>query len=121
MCISNTFVVDTDEVTLNSLAQERGFSVRDVPQNGDCLLSAVAVQLDSLGIEPGETTLSEQLVEYLQTHPYTQCHDGCSYFREYIPVLVISDDPSNVDTEAPSEKDEFISSIDNPHVRQQLL
>ena len=35
----------TDEVTLNSLAQERSFSVRDVPRDGNCLFSAVAVQL----------------------------------------------------------------------------
>ena len=114
-----TFFVGTDEVTLNSLAQERGFSVRDVPQDSNCLFLAVAVQLDSLGIQPGEeTSLREQLVEYLQTHPYT--HDGSSHFREYIPAPVISDDPSNADTEAPSEQDEFISSIENPQLRQQL-
>ena len=75
-------VVGTDEVTLNSVAKERGFSVRDVPRDGNCLFSAMAVQLDSLGIQPGETSegtdslgiqpgetsLREQLVEYLQTH-----------------------------------------------------
>ena len=50
-----------DEVTLNSLARDRGFSVRDVPRDGNCLFSAVAVQLDRLGIQPGEMSLREQL------------------------------------------------------------
>ena len=47
----------TDEVTLNSLARVRGFSVRDIPRDGNCLFSAVAVQLDRLGIQRGETSL----------------------------------------------------------------
>ena len=76
----HTFLVHSDETILNSLARERGFSVRDVPRDGDCLFSAVAVQLNSLGILPGETNLREQLVEYLEAHhPYT--HDGSSHFR----------------------------------------
>ena len=102
----------TLEVTLNSLARDRGFSVRDVPRDGKCLFSAVAVQLDRLGIQSGETSLREQLVEYLQAHPYT--HDGYFHFREYIPAPVISDDPSNVDTEAPINQDEFIYSVEDP-------
>ena len=46
----------SEEVTLNFIAQERGFSIRDVPTDGNCLFSAVAVQLDSLGIQRGETS-----------------------------------------------------------------
>ena len=111
-------IIHTDEVTLNFLAQERGFSVRDVPRDGNCLFSAVAVQLDRLGIQPGETSMTEQLVEYLQAHPYT--YDGSSHFREYIPAPVISDDPSNADTEAPSKQDEFIDSVEDSRLRQQL-
>ena len=111
-------IVHTDEVTLNFLARERGFSVRDVPRDGNCLFSAVAVQLDSLGIPPSKTSLREQLVEYLQEHPYI--HDSSSHFREFISASVISDDPSNADTEAPSQQDVFINSIENLRLRQQL-
>ena len=89
-----------------------------MPKDGNCLFSAVEVQLDSLGIERGETSLREQLVEYLQSHPYT--HDGSSHLREFIPAPVVSDDPSNADTEAPGEQDEFINSIEDPQLRQQL-
>ena len=78
------------------------------------------MQLDSLSIQPGETSLREQLVEYLQTHPYTR--DGSSHFRNYVsaPVVSDTDDPSNADTESPSEQDQFISSIDDPDLQQQL-
>ena len=82
------------------------------------LFSAVAVQLNSLGVQPGETSLREQLVEYLEAHPYT--HDGSSHFRNYVSAPVVSDDPSNADTEAPSEQDNIISSVDNLQLRQQL-
>ena len=47
-------------------------------------------------------------------------HDGSSHFREYIPTPVISDDPSNTDTEAPSQQDEFFNSIEDPRLHQQL-
>ena len=63
-------------------------------------------------------SLREQLVEYLPTHPYTR--DGSSHFREFIPAPVVSDDPSNADTEAPSQQDEFINSIEGPRLQQQL-
>ena len=92
--------------------------VRDVPRDGDCLFSAVAVQLNSLGIQPGETSLRKQLVEYLEAHPYT--HDGSSHFRNYVSAPVVSDDPSYADTEAPSEQDNIISSVDDLQQHQQL-
>ena len=92
--------------------------VRDVPRDGNCLFSAVAVQLDSLGIQPGETSLREQLVEHLQAHPYT--HDGSSHLRDFLSAPVIREDTSNADTEAPSEQDEYINSIEDPQLRQQL-
>ena len=111
---NNNCVVYANEVTLITLALQRGFSVRDVPRDSNCLFSVVAVQLDSLGIQPGETGLREQLTEHLQSHPYT-C-DGSFRFREYISAPVVSDDPSNADTEAPNEQDEFISSVDDPRL-----
>ena len=76
-----SYVVYTDEFTLNSLPQERGFMVRDAPRDGDCPFSAVAVQLNNLGIHPGGTSLREQLVEYLEAH------DCSSHFRSYVLPL----------------------------------
>ena len=118
MIMMHAFLVHSDEAILNSLVRERGFSIRDVPRDGVCLFSAVSVQLNSFGIQPGETNLREQLVEYLEAHPYT--HDGSSHFRNYISAPVVSDDLSNADTEAPSEQDDIINSVDDLQLRQQL-
>ena len=61
----------SDEPTLNSMARERGFAVQDVPGNGDCLFSAVGLQLDNIGIQSGRRNLRAELVEHLQSSPYT--------------------------------------------------
>ena len=108
-------LVYTDETILNSV---RGFLVTDVPRDGNCLFTAVEVQLKSIGIQHGETSLREQLVEYLQVHSYT--HDGSSHLSNFISASVVSDDPMNADTESPCAQDEFISSIDDPQLRRQL-
>ena len=36
---------------LNDLATERGFIIQDVPTDGDCLFSAISVQLENVGIQ----------------------------------------------------------------------
>ena len=36
---------------LNDLATERGFIIQDVPADGDCLFSAISVQLENVGIQ----------------------------------------------------------------------
>ena len=110
-------VIYTDQVNLNSLVQEKSFMIRIVPRDGNYLFSAVTVQLDKLGIQPSKTTLREQLVKYLQTHPYA--HDGFPHLREYIsPAL--SSHPSNADTVAPSEQDDFMNATEDPQLHQQL-
>ena len=112
------YVISIDQLCLNSLAQEKFFLVRDVLRDGNCQFSAVTVQLDNLDIQHSETSLREQLVEYLQTHPCI--HDGSSHFREYISALVVNDDPSNANTEASGEQDEFINATEDRCLRQQL-
>ena len=36
---------------LTFLASQRGFSIQDVPADGDCLFSAISLQLESVGIQ----------------------------------------------------------------------
>ena len=106
-----------DEATLHLLARQRGFTVRDVPRDGNCLFSAVETQLQSLGIKPGDIPLREQLVQYLQSNPYS--HDQSCHLREFVSAPVVSDNPYNADTEAPNEFDEYISSIEDLQVQQE--
>ena len=107
----------SDEATLNSLARERGFAVQDVPGDGDCLFSAVGLQLENVGIQSGRRNLRAELVEHLQSSPYTH---GSSHLRNYVSAPVVADDPLNADTEAPTRQDEVISSIVDADLRQQL-
>ena len=100
------YVSLVDESTLSSLAREKGFAVRDVPRDGNCLFSAVAMTLENLGVQLGDRNLREELVEHLQSHPYTR--DGSTHLRDYLSAPVAGDDPFNADTEAPSEQDEYI-------------
>ena len=70
VCVTYTFLpFYIDAATLSSLARERGFAVRDVPRDGDCLFSAVAMQLENVGVHVGDRNLREELVEHLQSHP----------------------------------------------------
>ena len=57
--------------------------------------AAVAVQLENLGVQLGDRNLREELVEHLQSHPYT--HDGSTHLRDYLSAPVAGDDPFNAD------------------------
>ena len=107
----------SDEATLNFLARERGFAVQDVPKDGDCLFSAVGMQLENICIPSSRRNLRAELVKHLQSSPYTH---GSSHLRDYVLAPVKADDALNADTEAPTRQDEVISSIEDADLRQQL-
>ena len=56
----------------------------------------------------------------MSTYRVTHTHDGSSHFRNYISAPVVGDEPSNADTEAPSEQDDIINSVDDLRLHQQL-
>ena len=100
-----------DTATLNLLAKQRGFMVRDVAHDGNCLFTAVETQLPRYGIHCDGESLREQLVTYLEHYPFT--HDGTCHLREFIAAPVVSTDPYSADTEAPNDQDECINSIED--------
>lgn len=110
LCIGE---VSSASDVLISLAHDRGFSVRSVPGDGNCLFHSVQMQLETLGIQLDHQTMREQLVEYFEDHPYT--HDGSCHLRNYLPGAV-----GGQDTEPADEEDSFISSVTDDDTRQQL-
>ena len=58
----------------------------------ETLFSAVSVQLENVGIQSGRRNLRAELVEYLQSSPYTH---GSSHLRDYVSAPVIADYPLN--------------------------
>ena len=111
-------VIDEDFATLTSLATAKGFSLRDVPRDGNCLFSAMLLQLQNIGVQPGQGTLRQQLVSYLEDHPYA--HDGVTHLREFIAAPFVGHNPHGADTEIPTEEDLFINSISNTTTQMQL-
>ena len=107
-----------DMATFTFLARQKGFIVRDVPHDGNCLFTAVLTQLQTCGIQHGDVSLREQLVTFLQHHPYT--HEGTSHLREFVAAPIVSADSYNADTEVPNNEDVYINSIENVETRQEL-
>ena len=92
---------------LVSLAHERGFTVKNVIGDGNCLFHSVQLQLETIGVQLDHTAIRKQLVDYLEDYPYRQ--NGSTHLREYLDDHV-----------AEAEEDHFISSVGDKDTRQQL-
>ena len=56
---------------LCQIAEQNGFSIHDVPSDGNCLFAAIAYQLPSIGLTGMDVDiLRNDLVSYLESHPY---------------------------------------------------
>ena len=102
---------------LSSIASRNGFIIHAVPDDGNCLFSAIAYQLASIGIpDIDANTLRAMVVSHLEDHP----HINGVHYRSFLSALVAANDPRNADTEAPTAVDDYISTIDDPDTRAQL-
>ena len=102
---------------LCDIAKRNGYSIHDVPSDGNCLFAAIAYQLPSIGINGIDMhTLRSMVVSYLESHPYI---NGI-HCRNFLSAPVVSHDACNSDTEAPTAEDEYISAVDDPDTRAQL-
>ena len=105
---------------LTDLATKRGFSVHDVPADGDCLFSAISLQLESVGIQPVEKQdLRQELVKYMEQNPVIS--DGLHY-RDFLCELEHHEDRNilNADMEIPTEEDLQISAVEDPDTQADL-
>ena len=106
---------------LNDLATERGFIIQDVPADGDCLFYAISVQLENVGIQQTESRdLRSAVARYMEQNPMITNE---LHYRNFISSAVGDDDSNfmNVDTEAPTEEDNLISTIEDKDTRAELL
>ena len=102
---------------LKDIAFRHGFTVHDVPANGDCMFSAIAYQLASIGLSDIDAhTLRTMLVSHLEDHP----HVNGTHYSTFLSAPIPSNDTYNADTEAPTAEDEYISAIDDPDIRAQF-
>ena len=103
---------------LTVLASQRGFSIQDVPADGDCLFSAISLQLESVGIQPAESKeLRHELVKYMEQNP-TINED--LYYRDFLSELQSNENILNADTDVPNDEDNQISLIEDPHTQAEI-
>ena len=92
--------------------------MRDVPLDGNCLFTVIETQLQRCEIQLRDESLREQLATFLEHHPYA--HDGTCHLRNFVAAPVVSDDSYNADAEVPNHKDEYINSIEDENIQQEL-
>ena len=62
---------------LETIASQNGFTIHDVPADGDCMFSAIVYQLNSIGIHVDSQTLRQNVAEYLQANKASYCDFVC--------------------------------------------
>ena len=103
----------TAQQKLNAVVYENGFTIHDVPSDGDCMFSAILYQLNSTGLcDVDSDTLRQTVADYLRVNKASYCDFVCQ------PVAQI--DAYNADTEPPTEEDEYIDSITDPQLQTEL-
>ena len=114
-CNSSSSVDDviTAYSVLFRVARERGFTIHEVPRDGNCLFMAISYQLKQCQIE--SDIMRSMLVTYLRDNPYFNDTHCCNFLTS-----VSSNNGYNADTEAPDEYDLYIASVVNPEEQAQL-
>ena len=97
---------------LETIASQNGFTIHDVPADGDCMFSAIVYQLNSIGIHVDSQILRQNVAEYLQANKASYC--------DFVCQPVERNDGYNADTVAPTKEDEYIASIADPQLQTEL-
>ena len=90
------------------LAVDRGFTIHEVPGDGNCLFHAIGYQLQCVnGID-----MREIVVNHLESN--------CALYCDFLAQPVACNDPYNADTEDPTDEDAYIDSVCDPEQKVQL-
>ena len=98
---------------LETQARQNGFTIHNVPYDGDCMFSAIVYQLNSSGVcDFDSKVLRQAVVDYLQANQVRYCDFVCQPVDQH--------DDYNADTEPITHEDGFISSITDPQLQTEL-
>ena len=103
---ANDIVAAWDRLT--RLARENGFTVHDVPGDGNCLFNAVAYQLDSVS--------ANEMREIVANH----LENNGVFYRDFLAQPIQCSNAYSADTEAPSSEDAIIDSVHDYEKQVQL-
>ena len=98
---------------LEKIASQNGFTIRDVPADGDCMFSAIVYQLSSTGIcDVDSQTLRQNVANYMRANKASYC--------DFVCQPVEQTDGYIADTAAPTKEDTYIASIADPEMQTEL-
>ena len=95
---------------LETIARQNGFTVHDVPADGDCIFSAFVYGLNSIGIrDVNSQTLRLTVADYMRANKAS--------YSDFVCQLVEQTDGYNADTAAPTKEDVYIASTADPEMQ----
>ena len=87
---------------LKTLADKNGFTTHDVPYDGNCMFSAIAYQLQSIGrCGIDASKLREMVANNLE--------NNASFYSPFVSQLQTPSDDYNADTMPPTDEDDTIA------------
>ena len=98
---------------LETIASQNGFTIHDVPYDGNCMFRAIAYQLNSTGVcDIDSNGLRQTIADFLEANK--------AQYWDFVCQPVAHNDRYNADTEPPTEEDKYIESIADPQLQKQL-
>ena len=95
---------------LETITRQNGFTIHDVPADGDCMFSAIVYGLNSIGIrDVNSQTLRLIVADYMRANRAS--------YSDFVCQLVEQTDGYNADTAAPTKEDAYIASIADPEMQ----
>ena len=115
---SNNLYVGNDDLLaassrLQALARENGFTIHDVPGDGNCLFNAITYQLRSFGVTINDTSELRNMVA-------NNLEENGDFYRSFLAQPIATNNSYNADTEAPTEQDAYIDTIADPEQQAEL-
>ena len=104
-------------IHLEQLCTEEGYSVENVPGDGNCFYHAIAKQLEHAGVQcqyhRNGVLLRTDLVHYLETHP--RGTQGQLPYRDFLANREVQGD-----SERETAQDQYVESVSNEQDRLEL-
>ena len=98
---------------LKSLAFQNGFTIFDIPYDGNCMFSAISHQLQASDVCNVDSIELRQMVA-------SRMEANAALYCGFVFQPVTTDNEYNADTEPPTDEDEYINSVADPEFQTQL-
>ena len=95
---------------LKKMAFQNGFTIYDVPYDGNCAISHQLQTSDVCNVDSSE--LRQMVASHMEAN--------AALYRGFVCQPVATNSKYNADTEPPTDEDEYINSVSDPELQTQL-